>query len=125
SFFNFLPEEWKNKVSFKKKWPVLIKQLGGKYAQELVSPYSFQYFVQDFNLNVNEIDKLKEGIFEGLANGYEFSDAEMFFGFVSITAPMINPKNTIELLDFTLSRFELHIDKDFGDGEWDKWLFTP
>lgn len=125
SFFKLLPEEWKNKVSFKKNWPVLVKQLGRKYAQELISLFSFQYFVQDFNLNINEINKLKEGVFEGLANGYEFSDAEMFFGFVSITAPMINPESTIDLLDFTLSRFELHIEKDSGDGEWSTWLCTP
>lgn len=125
SFFSSLPEEWKNKVSFRKSWPVLVKQLGRKYAQKLISLYSFQYFVQDFNLNVNEIDKLKEGIFEGLANGYEFSDVEMFFGFVSIAIPIIDPTKTADLLDFTLSRFELHIEKDFGDGEWDKWLFTP
>ena len=125
SFFSSLPEEWKNKISFKKKWPVLVKQLGRKYAQELISLYSFKYFVQDFNLNTNEIDKLKEGIFEGLANGYEFSDAEMFFGFVSIAIPVIDPTKATDLLHFTLSRFELHIEKDFGDGEWDKWLFTP
>jgi GTPase SAR1 family protein len=124
SFFKLLPEEWKNKVSFKKNWPVLAKQLGRKYAQELISLYSFQYFVQDFNLSESEIDKLKEGIFEGLSSGYEFSDAEMFFGFVSIATSIIDPVKVTDLLDFTLSRFELHIEKDFGDGEWDKWLFT-
>lgn len=124
SFYNSLPEEWKNKVSFKKKWSSLVKQLGFKYTQELVSPYSFRYFTEHFNLNKNEIDKLKEGIFEGLANGYEFSDAEMFFGFVTITIPTIDSQKAADLLDFTLSRFELHIDKDFGDGEWRKELFT-
>ncbi|MEL1240381.1 P-loop domain-containing protein [Flavobacterium flavipallidum] len=124
SFFNSLPEEWKNKVSFKKKWTVVVKQLGFKYAQELVSPYSFRYFVEHFSLNKDEINKLKEGIFEGLANGYEFSDAEMFFGFVSITIPTIDSLKAADLLDYTLSRFELHIDNDFGDGEWRKELFT-
>jgi hypothetical protein len=124
SFFNLLSKEWKNKVSFKKRWPVIVKQLGRKYAQELVTPYSIKYFVDDLKLNTSEIDKLKEGIFEGLANGYEFSDAEMFFGFVSMAIPIINPENATDLLDFALSRFELHIDNDFGDGEWSDWLFT-
>ncbi|MGF7230370.1 hypothetical protein [Arachidicoccus sp.] len=124
SFFSSLPDEWKNKVSFKKNWLVLVKKLGSKYAQKLVVPYSFRYFIEDFSLTINEIDKLKEGIFEGMANGYEFSDAEMFFGFVSIAVLTIDPQKAPDLLDFTLSRFELHIDNDFGDGEWDKWLFT-
>lgn len=125
SFFTLLPGEWKNKISFKRKWPVLVKQLGCKYAQELISLYSFKYFVQDFNLSESEIDKLKEGIFEGLSSGYEFSDAETFFGFVSIATSIIDLVKVTDLLDFTLSRFELHIEKDFGDGEWDKRLFTP
>lgn len=124
SFFQAIPEKWKNKVSFKKKWPILIKQLGSKYARELVSPYSLNYFVDEFCLDKNEVSKLKEGIFEGLANGYEFSNAEMFFGFVSTAVPTIDTSKAIDLLDFALSRFELHIEKDFGDGEWRKELFT-
>lgn len=124
SFFNSLPKEWKSKVSFKKKWPNLVKLLGRKFAQELVITYSIKYFINDLNLNTSEIDKLKEGIFEGLANGYEFSDAEMFFGFVSMAIPIINPENATDLLDYALSRFELHIEKDFGDGEWSECLFT-
>ena len=125
SFFNSLPKEWKNKVSFKKNWPDLLKQLGKKYASELVTPYSLKYFVEDFSLQTNEIEKLKEGIFEGLSNGYEFSDAEMFFGFVSMAIPIINPTNATDLLDFALSRFELHVDNNFGDGTWSEWLHTP
>ncbi|MGJ1323680.1 hypothetical protein ACR780_13415 [Sphingobacterium faecium] len=124
SFFNSVPEEWKNKVSFKKKWPIFIKQCGRKYAQELINLYSFKHFIEDFRLDGNKIDLLKEGIFEGLANGYEFSDAEMFFGFVSISVSAITPDDAANLLDFTLSRFEIHIEKDFGDSEWGKWLFT-
>ena len=124
SFFKAIPEQWKNKVSFKKKWPILIKQLGSKYAQELVSPYSLNYFIDEFSLDENENDKLKEGIFVGLANGYEFSNAEMFFGFISTAIPTIDSSKAIDLLDLALSRFELHIEKDFGDGEWRKELST-
>lgn len=124
SFFNSLPNEWKNKVSYKKKWPDLVRKLGRKYAQELVNPYSIKYFIDDINLSTSDIDKLKEGILEGLASGYELSSAEMFFCFVSMAITKINPLNAIHLLDFALSRFELHVDSDFGDGEWSEWLFT-
>lgn len=124
-FFNSLPKEWKSKISFKKKWPDLVKQLGRKYALELVNPYSIDYFIRDLDFNSNEIEKLKEGIFEGLANGYEFSDSDMFFGFVSLAIPSIKPDEARDTLDFALSRFELHIVDDFGDGKWSEWLSVP
>ncbi|MET3030526.1 hypothetical protein [Flavobacterium johnsoniae] len=125
SFFQSLPDVWKNKISYKKKWPLLIRELGKKYAQELTSPYSIKYFIGEFSFDNSEIDKLKEGIFEGLAGTYEFSDAQTFFGFVDMTAPLIKPEEAAELLDFALSRFELHIEEDFGDGQWSEWLSVP
>lgn len=124
SFFASLSKEIKNKVSFKKNWPNLVRHLGRKYAQELSAPYSIKSYALELDLNAGEIEKLKEGIFEGLANGYEFSDAEMFFGFVTIAAPIIETAQAADLLDFTLLRFELHIETDFGDGQWNKWLYT-
>lgn len=124
-FFQSLPDVWKNKISYKKNWPSLIMQLGKKYAHELTSPYSIKYFIEEFNFDNDEIDKLKKGIFEGLAGTYEFSDAETFFGFVDMTAPLITSEEAADLLDFALSRFELHIEQDFGDGQWSEWLCVP
>ncbi|MGV8830027.1 MAG: hypothetical protein ACWA6U_17095 [Breznakibacter sp.] len=125
SFFNSLPKDWKSKISFKKRWPNLVKQLGQKYALKLVNQSYIDYFIRDFALNSKEIERLKEGIFEGLASGYEFSSAEMFFEFVSLAIPTIKPEEARDLLDFALSRFELHIDEDFGDGKWLDWLTVP
>ncbi|TCN59607.1 ATP-binding protein [Flavobacterium circumlabens] len=124
SFFASLPNEIKNKVSFKKNWPNLVRQLGRKYAQELSAPYSIKSYALELDLNPDEIDKLKEGIFEGLANGYEFSNAEIFFGFVTIASPLIDAVQAGDLLDFAISRFELHIETGFGDGQWNNWLNT-
>ena len=124
SFCNSIPKEWKNKVSFKKNWPGVVRKIGKKYAHELVSPYYLKYFVRNTNLNANEIDSLKGGIVEGLATGYEFSDAEMFFGFIIMAAPTIKPESAMDLLDFALSRFELHVESDFGDGQWREDLFV-
>jgi len=123
-FFDSLPNEWKNKISFKRNRPTVLKKLGNKYAQKLVSAYSYKYFLLEFNVLPTEIDELKKGIFEGLASGFEFSDAEMFFGFVSLAAPLVAPLVAQNVLEFTLSRFELHIDENFGDGEWAEWLHT-
>jgi hypothetical protein len=122
SFFDSLPQAWKNKISYKKNWPSVIRQMGRKYSEELASPYSIKYFIEEFEMNPAEMNQLKEGIFEGLSDGYDFSEAETFFGFVDMTVPLIAADKAEELLDFALSRFELHIEEDFGDGPWAEWL---
>ncbi|WP_159478906.1 ATP-binding protein [Chryseobacterium sp. 18068] len=123
-FFKQLLDAWKDKVSFKKKWPIILKQIGEKYAQELTNKHSFNILIEKLNLNEQDIDILKKGVFEGLASGYEFSNAEMFFGFVSVASSVIDPNDALELTDYALKRCEIHIEKDFGDGEWADWLNT-
>jgi hypothetical protein len=116
------PDEWLNKASFKKKWPDLIKRLGYKYAYDLANRYTLNYFIKDLRLDDNLVLLLKEGIFERLAKGYEFTKENLFFDFVSIASSFITSKEASDLIDFSLLRFELHIEKDFGDGQWDNWL---
>nr|WP_315221555.1 dsDNA nuclease domain-containing protein [uncultured Flavobacterium sp.] len=123
-FFNSLPQVWKNKISYKKNWSSVIRQMGRKYSRELASPYSIKYFTEEFEMNGAEVDELKEGIFEGLSDGYDFSEAETFFGFVDIAAPLITQEDAEDLLDFGLARFELHVENDFGDGPWAEWLLV-
>lgn len=122
AFFSSLPQEWLNKISFIKRKPEIVRQLGKKYAVDLVNLYTFRHFVEDLNLNTAEIDKLKIGVFNGLADGYELSEAETFFGFVNLAAREMTQHQARELLDFSLSRFEMHVESEFGDGEWNESL---
>lgn len=123
--FKELPPEWWKKVSFKKKFPDILKQFGEKFAHELTIPYNFKSFKEKLNLNIPLIVALQEGIFCGLASGNEFANAEMFFGFVTIASPLVNKHHELlELLDYSLSRFELHISEDYGDGIYGKNVCT-
>lgn len=47
------------------------------------------------------------------------------FGFVTIASEFITTEEANNLLEFALSRFELHIDPDYGDGPWSQWLMPP
>ncbi|OCA71936.1 hypothetical protein BBI01_07200 [Chryseobacterium artocarpi] len=124
TFFKLLSEIWKNKVSFRKKRLSIINQIGINFAVDLASPYSYKIFVEELNLDESEIDKLKEGILEGLASRHELSNAYMFFGFVSVASSLISSNQALDLTDYALKRFELHIEKDFGEGEWSDSLMT-
>ncbi len=117
-----IPEAWKNKVSFKKKWPLIIFRFGTRYAHELVNFYSFGSVVKDLEIDDNLVIDLRKGIFQGLSQGQEFADASVLFGFVRHASTFIKASEAYDLTDFALSRFELHIEDDFGDGPWDKWL---
>ncbi|WP_027374294.1 dsDNA nuclease domain-containing protein [Chryseobacterium sp. UNC8MFCol] len=124
SFFKLLPENWKAKVSFKKRWPSIIRKIGEKYAQDLTNKYSFNILIEELELNDHDVVELKQGIFEGLSSGHEFSNAAMFFGFVSVASSVIEPSKANGLVDYALQRCELHIENDFGDGEWTDDLAT-
>lgn len=117
-----IPDTWKSKASFKKKWPAIIYHLGTRYAHELVNDYPFRSIVRDLLLDDSLTYKLREGIFQGLSLGLKFSDARMLFNFIQHASTFIYPSDACELTDYALSRFELHIDEDFGDGLWDEWL---
>ncbi|MEQ9467421.1 MAG: hypothetical protein RLN88_08420 [Ekhidna sp.] len=117
-----IPDAWKNKVSFKKKWPTVLYRFGVKYAHRLASTYSFRSVVQTHAIDGELVNKLKEGVFYGLSQGQELTDASTLFGFVRHAASFVNADIASDLTHYALSRFELHIEDDFGDGPWGKWL---
>lgn len=116
--FSRLPEEWTYKISFKKQWPDVVFRLGQRYANNLTNEYFFNHFKKELNLEENLIEKLKLGILSGLENSNDLTDADCFWGFVKLAAPSLEMSDSIDLMDYSLSRFELHIDEDFGDGVW-------
>jgi hypothetical protein len=128
SYFEFqqvffsLPASWSNKVSFKMKWPEIIKGLGKKYSQELVNHYAFHSLIRELKLDDSLIVELKKGIFQGLSIGQEFNSASAFFNYVRLAVTLVSSDDASDLLDFALSRFELHIEFNFADGPWSEWL---
>lgn len=119
--FSKLPKEWTNKISFKKQWPNIVFRLGQRYANDLTNEYSFNHFKEELNLDLNLIATLKSGILSGLGNS-NLNDANSLFGFVKLATPSLEVIDSIDLMDYSLSRFELHIEDDFGDGVWNDWL---
>lgn len=119
-----IPSNWKNKVSFKRRWASIIFSFGSKYSRDLVSSYTFNSVVNDLSLNDNSKNHLRQGIFKGLSSGQELANASILFGFVEQAVNMINEDEATYLVDYALSRFELHIEESFGDGSWSEWLYV-
>ncbi|RZJ36562.1 MAG: ATP-binding protein [Flavobacterium sp.] len=118
--FREVPDVWRKKPSFKKKFDGFLEQLGMKFAQELVIPYQLNSTAEGLQLNEAQVRRVHDGMFAGLASGNEFANSEMLFGFVTVACNYLNKEELAELIEFGLSRFEMHINDDFGDGP-----FTP
>lgn len=111
-----------NKVSFTKKWPNIIKSFGAKYSHDLISSYNFQSTLRQLSLDDSLSVELRKGIFLGLSKGQKFNSASDLFGFVRHAATFVSANDASNLLDYALSRFEIHIEGGFGDGPWEEWL---
>lgn len=116
--FSRLPSEWTRKVGFKNKYRSIINRAGAKYFRELCSVYVYDGFIKSLPKHDNNHKFITEGIFSGLAGGLEIEDAEILFGFVKLCVPFVKEDDAPDILGYSLSRFEHHMDRDFGDGEW-------
>jgi hypothetical protein len=116
---------WSKKVGIKRHWPVFLKGLGRRFASYLVNDYHLRSWVTNGYLTSHDAELMRATAFESLADSQELIDASTFFGFARQLAKRLPSPEAQSLLDFALSRFELHIPDDFGDGLWDEWLATP
>lgn len=119
-----IPDDWKNKVSFKKKWPQIINEFGIRYAHDLVNDYPYRSVVRELDIDNNLAKELRKGIFQGLSQGQKFTNASILFSFVRHASTFIDASQASELVSYALSRIELHIEDDFGDGPWNEWLYV-
>lgn len=120
-----LPKDWRQKVSVKKHWGKILQGVARRLTLDFINRWSLEYFLEKVPVKEDEIQYLRQGILEGLSGNIELVDANTFFGFSGIISSFISPQEAIELLDFALARFELHIDHQYADGPWAEWLEPP
>jgi hypothetical protein len=119
-----VPDSWKNKPALKAAWPSLIRKFGKHYAHDLTNKYTFDYSVSDLQLSVGLVSELKHGMYDGLQNANGLYDEETFFGFCDLSASMLSSEDALELTDYAMRRFELHIDDTLGDGPYNYKVAT-
>ena len=123
--FSLIPKYWKQKASVKYKWGNILESIGQRFYSELTNRYTLKYFIETIHEKENVIPIIQNGILKGLSNKNDLNDAETFFGFNELVAPIITTQEATELLDFALARFELHIDEEYADGNWSILLSPP
>lgn len=124
-FLSYIKAQKLAKLTYKQKWPSMVKQFGIRWAWELANRHIFASAVEQLGLKGDSKLEFYEAVVEGLAMSNNLASADQFFGFVKIASAFVEPDKALDLVDFSLTRFELHIDKDFGDGGWSDWLQVP
>jgi hypothetical protein len=120
-----IPDEWHRKVSIKMEWPQIMQLVGRRFASVLLERGTISFFTRRLHLGAENIPHIQKGIIEGLASHGDLVHATTFFGFVSVASEQISTQEATDLLDFALSRFELHIDPEYADGPWSQMLLPP
>ena len=124
--FPHMPRHWKKKPSVMKKWPDIISQVAKRLSVDLLfSSYRQESIYKALCISSSERYLIYEGIIEGLISQDNPETGDAYFSFVALVANLLNPSHARDLLEFSLARFELHMEDDFSDGNWAKWLQPP
>jgi hypothetical protein len=118
----YIRTAWLEKAAVKRAWPQFTFAIGRRYAAVLSNSFRINYWRQHVGLKEEDILLVRRGIVEGLSDSLELVDASTFFGFVINVATDLTPEEARGLLDYSLERFERHMDPESGDGPWADWL---
>jgi hypothetical protein len=119
------PDSWRSKISVERVWPQILYSIGQRFAPELTNRFQLEYFLKKIRVGPEMMSSIQKGVLNGLAESYDLVDASTFFGFAGPVSSLILPQQATDLLDFALSRFEKHIEKDYADGPWANWMTPP
>lgn len=109
-------------ASVRRYWKCFLIDIGKRFGSELAEAHRLSYLTIQGNLTSNDLEHVRTGMLECLADSSELYDATTFFGFICNTVSHLTPDEARSVLDYSIVRFEKHIASDFGDGEWSDWL---
>lgn len=120
-----MPDNWRNKANVRRNWDKFLGAVARRFATEITHRFILRHYLERIGVGSKATPAIRQGILDGLASYSELFDASTLFGFAEIGADLISPEQARELLDYALSRLELHIDDDYADGNWADWLTPP
>ncbi|MFC3679101.1 hypothetical protein [Bacterioplanoides pacificum] len=122
---NWIPDRLKRKPSVIKIWPDIIKIIAKRFPEEFTRWYSRDRILGEIGSDVTTVNAIREGVLEGLSESNGLESASTFFGFVDYYVNSLSSSDAAKLLDYALTRFELHINDGYSDGNWSSSLEPP
>lgn len=121
----YIQENWTLTVSVRREWPKFLRGIGKRFYLDLANRGSLTYWKQASSLSESDIEFLQKGVYEGIEAATGQFRHEELFGFVSMVAKDLNPREAEEVLKYALDRFEIHMDPDFGNGPFREAVRPP
>jgi len=115
NIISLIRKKWLIKASIKKLWPSFIKQLAKRFSDSFANAFHWGWGYSGLKFNDSEKGWIREGISESLAANPHPHDASTFFAFVSHAITTVSHDEALDILDYALDRFEIHIPEDFGE----------
>ena len=125
SAFSNFPLTWKTKPSVEREWEKSISSVAQRFASEFTNTYRQNSFLEIMGRSDDAVVTLIDGVIKGLSDSCNLISANTFYGFSKMSVSLISPEEANDLLNYSLSRFENHIDSDYADGEWSDCLIPP
>ena len=119
------PESLKKKPGVQKAWASIVKIIAERYPDDFIQCFHRNWALKDIGTDEVTRGAVREGVLKSLSETNELASASTFYGFAGSCVTELGMKEADELLDYALSRFELHIDDKFADGPWSTELTPP
>jgi len=121
----YFPEYLKIKPSVQKIWPNTIETIVARFPENFIRRYFRESVLGDIGSDDVTINAVREGVLQGLSESSGLESASTFYGFAGTYVQELTSVEASDLLNFALSRFEVHIDDNYSDGCWTPKLSPP
>jgi len=115
----------KKKPAVQKAWPSIVKTIAARFPDDFIRCYMREWVIKDIGTDEITVNAIREGVFQGLSESNGLESASTFYGFAGSCVNETSDNEAVELFDFALARFELHIDNEYADGLWAPELNPP
>jgi len=121
----YFPDILKKKLGVQKAWPNIVKTIAERFPDNFINCYHRHWVLKDFGTDKITINAAREGVLKSLSESNGLESASTFYGFAGSCVQELSVEKSKDLLDFALTRFELHIETDYADGQWRAELYPP
>lgn len=123
--FKHFPSDWKSKLSVQTAWDKAIEYISQRFPYNFTNMNQKHYILESFKNSSLTLDAIKRGVIKGFSESVDIESAYALFGFANYCTSLLTPTQAAELLDYSLTRFDMFIEDDFADGPWNDKLLPP
>ena len=113
-----MPQVWLSREAIEKKWEELFCVVVERKHSHFANPWWQHWCVEKYP-DINRIKKLRNrGILSALKKNLFSSDPESLFSLATVIAENLTYEESQQALEYSLTRFELHVDSSDADEDW-------